>query len=129
MFDIPGHRSFRKIEAVNKGWSDDKKFYIETEDDRKLLLRLSDISQYERKKSDFEIMEKAASLNVPMSLPVDFGVCDNDSKVYQLLTWIEGEDLEIILPNLTDMEQYRLGSKSGEALRLIHSIPAPSSSE
>jgi serine/threonine-protein kinase len=45
MFDIPGYSTFRKIEAVNKGWSDDKKFYIENEDDRKLLLRLSDISQ------------------------------------------------------------------------------------
>ena len=129
MFDIPSYSSFKKIELVNKGWSDDKKYYIETDYDRKLLLRLSEISQYERKKSDFEIMKKVASLNVPMSLPVDFGVCDNNTSVYQLLTWVEGEDAETVLPDLSDIEQYNLGIQSGKALELIHSIPAPSSQE
>jgi len=44
MQDIKSYYEFTKIEPVNKGWSSDKKYYIETADDRKLLLRVADIS-------------------------------------------------------------------------------------
>lgn len=42
-----------------------------------------------------------------------------------LLTWIDGEDAEKILPTLKETEQYTLGINAGELLRKIHSIPAP----
>ncbi|MDR0905428.1 MAG: phosphotransferase, partial [Oscillospiraceae bacterium] len=66
-----------------------------------------------------------AELDVPASRPVDFGVCDDGKSVYQLLTWIDGEDAAEVLPTLNEAEQYALGIKSGEILRKIHSIPAP----
>ena len=47
--DIVGYNSFLKIEPVNKGWSTDKKYYIETIKGEHLLLRVSDISQAECK--------------------------------------------------------------------------------
>jgi aminoglycoside phosphotransferase (APT) family kinase protein len=71
------------------------------------------------------MMRQVAALGIPMSQPVDFGICDNGKSVYSLLTWCGGEDAETILPGLTETEQYVLGVKSGEILRLIHSIPAP----
>lgn len=40
MRDIKNYNTFTKIEAVNKGWSNDKKYYIETDDGRRLLLRM-----------------------------------------------------------------------------------------
>ena len=30
MQDIRGYSTFKEIEPVNKGWSEDKKYYIET---------------------------------------------------------------------------------------------------
>ena len=122
MQDIPLYSSFKSIEPLNKGWSDDKKFYIETYDNKKLLLRLSDISLYERKKNDFEIMKKVSSLGVPMSIPIAFGTCNNGASVYYLLSWIDGEDAETLIPRLSLLEQYKLGLKSGELLKIIHSI-------
>lgn len=71
------------------------------------------------------MMKQVAALGVPMSQPVDFGICDNGKSVYSLLTWCDGDDAETILPGLTETEQYVLGVKSGEILKLIHSIPAP----
>jgi serine/threonine-protein kinase len=127
--DIVGYNSFLKIEPVNKGWSTDKKYYIETTKGEHLLLRVADISQYERKKAEFEMMEQVAALGIPMSKPLDFGICDNEKNVYLLLTWCDGEDAEVVLPQLTETEQYELGIKSGKILRLIHSLPAPKEQE
>lgn len=129
MKDIVGYDSFVKVEPVNKGWSSDKKYYIEDVDSRKLLLRVADISHYDRKKIEYEMMKKIAALGVSMSQPLGFGICDNEKNVYSLLTWCDGEDAEVILPRLTETEQYEFGIKSGKILRLIHSIPAPQEQE
>ena len=127
--DIPAYSTFLKIEPLNKGWSNDKKYTIETTDGKRLLLRIADISEYDRKKTEFETMQKVAALGVPMPRQIDFGVCDDGKKVYQLLSWVDGEDAETALPLLTETEQYVLGVKSGEILRKIHSIPTPKTQE
>ena len=129
MHDIKNYNTFIKIEPVNKGWSSDKKYYIETAEGRRLLLRVADISEYDRKKAEYEMMKQVAALGVTMSQPVDFGICDNGKCVYSLLTWCDGEDAETILLRLTETEQYVLGIKSGEILRRIHSIPASKEQE
>lgn len=118
-----------KMEPINKGWSSDKKYYVETADGRKLLLRVSNICEYNNKKLEFELVKEAAALEIPMSQPVDFGLCNNGQNVYSLLTWCEGQDAEVVLPCLQEEEQYMLGIKSGQILRLIHSLPAPKEQE
>jgi serine/threonine-protein kinase len=54
---------------------------------------------------------------------VDFGVCNDGKSVYQLLTWIDGEDLGAVLPTITETEQYALGVKAGVLQRRLHEIP------
>ena len=61
---------------IEKGWSGDQKFKAETEDGRTYLLRISAPDRLERKKREFEQMQKVAALKIPMCLPVEFGVCD-----------------------------------------------------
>jgi serine/threonine-protein kinase len=126
---IPNHEKFAKIEPIDKGWSNDKKYYIETLDKRRLLLRVSKNSEYEIKKAEFEMMRRFDALGIPMSRPLDFGVSNNGESVYLLLMWCEGQDAEIILPMLTENEQYILGKKSGEILKKMHSLPAPKTLE
>jgi len=60
-----------------------------------------------------------------MPCPVDFGICNGGKSVYTLLSWVEGEEVETILPTLIEKEQYNLGLESGRNLRKIHSLPAP----
>ena len=57
-----------------------------------------------------------------MSQPIDFGICNNGKNVYMLLTWVEGKDLEEVLSDLTEEEQYQLGRQAGKVLKKIHSI-------
>ena len=127
MNNIPGYENFLKIELVDKGWSSDKKYYIETKDGSRLLLRISSRESYDNKKIEFEMMQKVEKMGIPMSKPLQFGLCDDG--VYALFTWCDGEDAEKRLPQLSEAEQYMLGVKSGEYLRQIHSIPAPEKKE
>ncbi len=125
MTDIPQYKNWTKIEPLNKGWSSDKKYYIETKDGEKLLLRVSDISEYDKKKAEYEAIKKLDNFDILMSRPLDFGAFNSSKNVYMLLTWIDGEDAESVLPTLNKKEQYQLGIKAGEFMRKIHSIPAP----
>lgn len=128
MKDIPGYEMFRQVVPLDKGWSADKKYYVETEQ-QKLLLRISDISCYAEKKAEFEAVCRVEKTGIPMTRPLDFGVCCGKKKVYSLLTWAEGRCAEEALPALSKQRQYDLGLEAGRYLRKIHSIPAPAGRE
>jgi len=126
MTDIPGNR-FVYSELIEKGWSEDKKYCVTDKDGKKYLLRISPAERFDSRMALFEMLERVAALDVPMCLPVEFGTCADGA--YSLHTWIDGEDLETVLPLMTEAEQYALGVKSGEILRKIHTIPAPDTQE
>ena len=121
--------SYRFIskELIQKGWSGDKKYCAIDERGNKFLLRVSPIEQYERKKSEFELMRQVAALGIPMCKPLEFGT--SDEGVYSIQTWIEGVDAEENIHNYTIEEQYTYGFASGQILKEIHEIPAPEGCE
>lgn len=123
--DIPEASTWKTISLLNKGWSYDQKYYIETDRSTKLLLRISDISKYEKKKMEYKELIKLQEYHMLVPEAKGFGVCENGSKVYLLLTWVEGNEAGKIIPFLKPEEQYELGLKAGEMLRKIHQIPAP----
>ena len=123
MFGIDSSENWLSCEKITKGWSSDEKYVIVTSDGQKLLLRISDISAYESKKKEFEIVEKYSRLGFSMSMPIDFGICNEGKSCYMLLTYIEGKDLEYALPELSEREQYLIGREAGKILRKIHEIP------
>lgn len=123
--EIPESGNFKTITEIKKGWSADKKYCIETVQGDKLLLRLSEAEIYESKKKEYEIICKFSGMGFEMSKPVNFGLCGNGAYVYMLLKWVEGRDLEQVLPGLSKEEQYLLGTEAGKILRKIHSIKVP----
>lgn len=122
--EIPDSCKWQRIEAIDKGWSTDKKYYIQRTDGKELLLRISDIRQYEDKIQDFESIKQLDKIDILMSHPIDFGICNNGQSVYSLLTWIKGEDARTVLPMLSKKKQYQLGVKAGKTLRIMHQVPA-----
>lgn len=125
MKDLPGLETFRRIEPITKGLSGDEKYRVETLDDRRMLLRLADPKEYDRKKTEYEMMKRAYEHGVRTSRPYAFGLCDGGRKVYALTEWLEGEDAESALPRMSETEQYGVGLKAGAVLRKIHTLPAP----
>ncbi|MBQ2312070.1 MAG: phosphotransferase, partial [Firmicutes bacterium] len=105
---------------ILKGWSADKKYCITDENGKRFLLRVSDIAQYDAKQAEFVMMQRVASLGVPMCLPVEFGTCDEG--VYSIQSWIDGESAEDLIPLLSSEKQYDYGLEAGRILRRIHSI-------
>lgn len=86
---IPDTEEWDTVSLVNKGWSGEIKYHIKTKDDRQQLLRLSDISTFERKKKEYEAVKMLNRYNILMSRPVDLGMC-NDRCAYILFTWLNG---------------------------------------
>ncbi len=122
MRNIPNFDTFVKIEPICKGWSGDKKYYIETKDGERLLLRVSDISTYKEKQREFDIMKKMLDTVMNMSLPISFGVCENGKSVYQLLTWCDGIEAKEALFHLSDDEQFAFGQKAAGILKQMETI-------
>lgn len=87
---------FISKQPINKGWSGDKKYCVTDKQGNKFLLRVSPIEQYDRKKSEYELMSQVAALGMPMCKPLEFGT--SDEGVYSVQTWIEGLDYRYILP-------------------------------
>ena len=114
------------MSPISKGWSEDKKYCATAIDGTKYLLRTASLSLYETKKSLYSMMERIAALNIPMCIPIEFGTCEEG--VYSLQSWINGVDLETLLPMssqtlLSKEEQYELGLQAGRIAKKIHTIP------
>ncbi len=123
--EIPTFSTWSKIKLIDKGWSGDKKYYIETENEKRLLLRISAISEYNRKQKEFHVIQQVNNITLSTSKAIDFGTFHNDTQVYSLFTWVDGDDAEVILPTLTESEQYNLGVHSGEILKQLHELVTP----
>lgn len=83
---------------------------------------MSSIDEYNKKNMEYERVKRVSKIGILMSMPIEFGICDNGKKVYSLFSWIDGEDAENALPNFNKSEQYKLGIQSGRILKKIHSI-------
>lgn len=130
MNDIKNYATFTKIEPIHKGWSGDRKYYVETIHGERWLLRVSDISKYEEKKHEFNLMKRIATVGINMSQPVDFGVCDGGESVYQILTWVDGAEAKEVLPFLSEKVQYDFGREAGRMMLKMQTIESyPPSSE
>ncbi len=124
MFNIPGYEQFNKFTLIEKGWSSDKKYMATTESNEKVLVKVSNIEEFDKKEAEFEAVKRISQLGIPMMMPLQFGTIDSENLVYRVFSWVDGAEVEIIMPTLTVAEQKKLGYKSGVILRKIHSIPA-----
>ena len=109
-------------EAVDKGWSGDRKYHVRTKN-AEYLLRVSPVDKAPRRAGEFRRVQTVAALGIPMCAPVEFSI--QDEGVCTLLRWIDGQDAEELIPTLSEADQYRYGLDAGRILKKIHSIPAP----
>ena len=121
MIEELNNKEYTLVKEIKKGWSSEKKFYIETADNRKLLMRVSDIAALNQKETEFKMMQSIFNLHVPIPQPLNFGISKDGKHVFALLAWIDGRDAEEAIPMLPVTKQYELGVDAGEILSKIHS--------
>lgn len=120
--DIANYDTFTKIEPIYKGWSGDEKYYAEKNNGEKLLIRVSDISKYDERKQEFNIMTRMFDIGIHMPKPLSFGICNSGKSVYQILTWCEGKEAKELLPSLSKQKQYKFGQEAGHILKQMQQL-------
>lgn len=121
MFEgISTEATFSTIKEIEKGMSGDRKYYIETTEGKKFLLRITEVSNYETKKKDYDFLLSINKAGLPVPKAFDFGTCEDGNSVYMLLEWMEGEEAEKVVPTMTKDKQYSIGVTSGQILKGLH---------
>ena len=110
-------------EPIDRGWSADRKYRAVGADGTAYFLRISPMEQYENRKLQFSHIRQVRDLGVRVCEPVECGVCAEGC--YTLLGWIDGQDAEAVLPDLTGGQRYALGLEAGRMLGAIHGLPLP----
>lgn len=109
---------FDEVIEISKGMSGDKKYKCIDRNGNRFLLRLFDLEEYDRKLKEYEFLERLNKSNLPIPKCVEFE--KKEDYVYTLLSWLDGEEVEKILPCLNKKEQYEMGVKAGKILAKIH---------
>lgn len=97
--------------AINKGWSDDKKYCVTDQNQKNYFLRISEKKKLGSKKFEFDMMKKVASLGVPMCKPISIELCDDE--VHSLHEWIDGKDARETILTVSKEQQYTYGVEAG----------------
>lgn len=121
--NIPTFTSWQSISKIDEGWSNDTKYHIMTNSGEHYLLRVGDLASYKYKQHIFHYLKRINQLNFDMSKALSVGKDENNRLAYMLLSYIPGKSLRATISSLSSQEQYKLGVKSGEILKSIHTIP------
>ena len=106
--------------VINQGWSDDKKYCVTEKNYQKYFLRVCNKEKLNSKKFEFNMMQKIASLGVPMCKPIKLELSGNE--VHSMYEWIEGKDARGTILTYSVKQQYTYGVEAGRILQKIHSI-------
>lgn len=115
------------VVKLTKGFSRDVK-YIMSNKENKYLLRISNMSLYNKKSNQYALLKEIENLNINTSKPVEFGVL-NEKYCYMILSWLEGVDAEEAVLKVSDKEAYELGLEAGKILYQLHNIKVDQSNE
>lgn len=120
--DLKRQYNWKQIIPIEKGWSADDKYQVIAKEGESFLLRLSDKSNWKEKQEEFQRIQQFNQLPDLMSRVITLKELPNTNKIYMLLSFIEGIDLETVLPLLAKKEQYDLGVEAGKTLKKFHQI-------
>ena len=110
---------FDKAEKIDKGMAGDIKYRCRRGAEE-YLLRVAAGEEYDEKKKEYAYLKRLSDAGLPVPGCVEFIKNDDGSKVFTLLTWMPGEDLEGVISNMSLSEQYEIGNQAGSILRRIH---------
>ena len=114
-----------RMELLDRGFSDDRKYILWERGDPVYLLRISSIEERGRRRSDFGLMQAHYHRGVKCSQPVEFGEDDSSGLCHILVGYIPGKTGSDELPKLSEQTQYEIGLDAGRELRKLHEMCHP----
>jgi len=110
-----------RLEPLVKGYSNDKKYCLYNVQGERFLVRVCEDEMLKNKVLNFEMMQLFWKERIPVSQPLLLGG-DNAGRCYQLFSWLDGDDAELVVPTLSDAQQYTLGKQAGKWLHQMHAV-------
>ena len=123
---IPLLKEALSIDQIEKGYSRDQKWVVTMSSGEKYVLRFTQQDQYEKIKTQFDLLSKLRLHGVQCAAPVNMGYLEETQLVYYILSFVEGQEAKEMMTQLTEEEQYAIGVRAGKDLRNMHKYPAPS---
>jgi serine/threonine-protein kinase len=80
------------------------------------------LAHHDRKLDEYRVLSRLHDAGIRVNRPIDLGPCNDQQTGYLLCEWIEGEDLEGVLPHLSLQEQAQLGHQAGLLLAQVHRL-------
>lgn len=110
------------IKPLIKGYSNDAKYLLQLNNGMSILMKVSNMKDYNRKKQEFNYLKVHYNNGVKCSEPLDFFVIEELNVCITVLTYLEGKSADEVLPLLAKEMQYSLGYKAANELRKIHEV-------
>lgn len=127
---IPQLRQATAVSKILKGFSYDGKYLVyEDSDTPSYVLRTALIIQSDKKRREFEMVERIHGLGVRTSEAIVFGTIEALELCYMVLRFVEGKDASEGLLSMTAEDQYNVGLEAGRELLKMHEVEAPGSIE
>ncbi len=111
---------FVSKDKINKGWSTDEKYCVETSEGTKYLLRVNTKGRAEKLKNLYDVSIEINKLDIPFCNAIEYGT-EAESE-YILQRWVIGEVAEDLINTLSKAQQYKYGLEAGQIAKKIHSI-------
>ena len=125
---IPGSDTWVSVEKINKGFSGEDKYLVIDNNNQKYLLRIASIDSYDERKKQYDLLKEIEKLNINASKAVCIGKL-NESKMYTVLTYLNGCDAGDVIKNLSNKDAYNLGYQTGVILAKLHTLKVDTSTE
>lgn len=116
---------FSSFEKVEKGYSPDNK-YIVIKGKNKYLLRISDIKYYQKRKEEYNLLQRLKERNIQSQKPILFSDLKCDNICYMVIEYIEGTPAIEAFKKCSNSIQHQIGLDAGRELKKIHQLKAPS---
>lgn len=88
------------IKPLIKGYSNDEKYLLQLNNGITVLMKVSTMKDYNRKKQEFNYLNIHYNNGVKCSKPLDFFILENSNVCITILTYLEGKSGDEILPLL-----------------------------
>lgn len=113
------HLNVILIEAIDKGFSTDKKYKLTTLSGELYFMRQSEKSSVKDKlKDEYHTLKLLMEKKYPAPKPICY--FQHVKKSYLITTFLNGQKLLDTVSDLSQDEQYQLGIKAGELLKSLH---------
>ncbi|RKN85382.1 aminoglycoside phosphotransferase family protein [Paenibacillus ginsengarvi] len=114
--------SITHCEELTHGFSGAKKYVLYAGNVPKYVLKVYGMGRAERRKEEFELLQRHVDNQVTCPKPVKFGSNEEHQVCYMILAYLDGTGGDKAIPGRSAEEQYLLGVLAGKELRKIHLV-------